>query len=105
MLLILTVAFIGGSLCVREDAHLNLMFFVARIPVSWKRAVELLVVLIMLGFGVALLTGGIKTTLQVWSVRDPTLPVSRGSYYVPLAVGGLLIALFQVERLISALRG
>ena len=103
MLLILTVAFIGGSLCVREDLHLSLMYFVTRLSGRWKRITNVLVVLMILAFGGTLLVGGIKTTVQVWEVRDPTLPIPRGSYYLPLALAGLLIVLFQIEKLVSAL--
>jgi TRAP-type C4-dicarboxylate transport system permease small subunit len=97
---LLVIAFIGGGLVVREQGHLRVVFIVNACSPAWRRWIEFAAVMTILIFGIAMVIGGVQTAVQVWDVMDPMLPISRGSYYIPIAISGALIVLFQLERLI-----
>jgi TRAP-type C4-dicarboxylate transport system permease small subunit len=37
----------------------------------------------------------------MWAYVNPGLPISQAWSYVPLALGGILIAMFAVERIVA----
>lgn len=104
MLLVLIVSFVGGALCVRSGTHMKLGVFVAMLPPALRRCVSILAEWLMLAFGLAMLVAGFQATRQVWGIGDPTLPISRGGYYLPITIAGAMIVCFQVERIRFAYR-
>ena len=59
----------------------------------------------LVGFGLAMLGYGTQLAVGTWSAITPMIGISQGWDYVPVAVGGALIALFSVERLLMVLAG
>jgi TRAP-type C4-dicarboxylate transport system permease small subunit len=54
-------------------------------------------------FGGAMAWYGTALAVETWSAAMPGLPIPQGFDYVPLAVGGVLIALFSLEKLVRLL--
>ena len=46
---------------------------------------------------------GAMLAIETWSADMPGLPIPQGMDYVPLSVGGVLIALFSLEKLVRLL--
>ncbi len=53
------------------------------------------------GFGIAMAWFGWTLVVGTWSATIPVLGIPGGIDYLPLVVGGGLIALFAVERLVG----
>jgi TRAP-type C4-dicarboxylate transport system permease small subunit len=55
---------------------------------------------LVIGFGGAMSWFGWVMTIDTWSSNMAGLPVPQGMDYLPLAIGGMLIALFSLEKLV-----
>ena len=44
--------------------------------------------------------GGLRPAVETWAALMPGLPIPQGTDYLPLAVGGVLITLFSLEKLV-----
>ena len=99
ILLLLFVSFPGAAVGIREKFHLGIFFLLDMMPPKTRRAFELIGVLILFGFGVAMASGGYDATAQTWSVSDPILSVPRGMSYLPICIAGVLMVLFGIEQI------
>jgi TRAP-type transport system small permease protein len=70
-------------------------------PPAVRRCAEIIVYLGMIAFGLTMSWGGSILTYAMKDYLNPGLPISQGWSYVPLAFGGLLIAMFAVERIVA----
>jgi TRAP-type C4-dicarboxylate transport system permease small subunit len=66
-------------------------------------AMKLVTEVLVLGFGVAMVWYGIELAAGTWSAPMPILGIPQGWDYVPIAIGGGLIALFSLEKLVLVL--
>lgn len=90
---------LGAAVGVREGNHLGFEIGLHYAP-SWLRKIMLLVShALVVGFGGAMSWYGTELAVETWSANMAGLPIPQGMDYVPLAVGGLLIALFALEKL------
>jgi TRAP-type C4-dicarboxylate transport system permease small subunit len=55
-------------------------------------------------FGIAMAYFGVELAQETWQHVIPTLGISRGYAYVPIALSGVLITGFAIEQLIAELR-
>jgi TRAP-type C4-dicarboxylate transport system permease small subunit len=92
----------GAAVGVRNEAHFGffLLVHVASPPartilVSISRLMIIAIGLLLAYWGGVLLADG-------WSVRMAGAPLPQGLYFLPICVGGILIALFALERLLVA---
>jgi TRAP-type C4-dicarboxylate transport system permease small subunit len=91
--------FLGAAVGVRENFHMGFDVLVHFLPPSaapWMRAISDLAALV---FGVGMVVYGMQLVIQTWTATIPVLHLPGGFTYMPLAAGGLLIALFALERL------
>jgi TRAP-type C4-dicarboxylate transport system permease small subunit len=58
--------------------------------------------LAMLALGLGLAWFGFQLAMGSWSVAMAGAPLGVGMRFVPVAIGGALIALFAVERLVRS---
>lgn len=56
-------------------------------------------------FGLSMLAYGSQLAAGVWGDRLPIIGISKGWDYIPIAVGGVIIALFSVEKILLKLSG
>jgi TRAP-type C4-dicarboxylate transport system permease small subunit len=69
---------------------------------SWCEAI---VDAISVLFGVVLLVGGARMAISTHASTIPTLGLSEAVRYVPVMIGGVLIALFAIEHLTAHFSG
>ena len=90
---------IGAAIAVAERGHFHLAVLVHRLPPGAQRIMDMLTHVLIAAF--ALLTAwlGVKLALLNAPLTSPALEFSLGWLYVPLAIGGLLMA-FYAARMI-----
>ena len=104
LLLMIWYVFIAAAAGVREGFHIRIGVFVERLPQGVRRPIELGAHLIMVAFGAAMSWYGVELAQATWQHVIPTLGLSRGYAYVPIALSGVLITAFSIERFVAALR-
>jgi TRAP-type C4-dicarboxylate transport system permease small subunit len=101
LLLLNTVMMFGAAVAVRSEAHFG--FFIAleaappRLRLLMRAGNRGLVVAI----GAALAWWGMRLGIDGWPVTMAGTPLPQGLAFAPLTLGGALIALFALERLVA----
>ncbi|WP_332688960.1 TRAP transporter small permease [Bosea sp. (in: a-proteobacteria)] len=90
---------LGAAVGVRESDHLGFEIGLVMSPPPLRAALIVFTEVIVLLFGLAMFGYGVQLAAGIWSDRMPILGISRGWDYVPMAVGGSLIAFFSFEKL------
>jgi len=90
---------LGASVGVRESDHLGFEVGLVFSPPPLRAALIVTTELAVMLFGLAMLYYGCELAIGTWSDRMPIIGISRGWDYVPIAVGGALIAFFSLEKL------
>ena len=105
MLLVLYVTMLGAAVGVRDAGHIGMESLLVLVPERVRLKIELLIHVLVAGFGALMAWNG---AFLAWSVHEyliPTLGISEGLNYVPIAVSGALILLFSFEHIVAQLRG
>ncbi len=100
------LVFIGAAYCVRERAHLNIDVVISSLKPKLRRALELLINLLLCGFFVFLIYYGFQFAVSGKTQLAPYLPIPMFYYYlsVPISAGLMLFyMLFQVVDQIKSL--
>lgn len=103
LVLILWVSCLAAAVGVRDGRHIGMESLLTYAPPKVRLCADLLVYVGMILFGLFMAYGGEVLASSMWPFVNPGLPISQGWSYVPLCLGGLLIALFAVERIVARL--
>lgn len=101
-LLLMSVAvMLGASVAVRRESHFAFSGLVHAAPPKVQAALKTLSrgVILLSGIGLAVLGGHL--TIDDWSVAMAGAGMPAGLRFLALSVGGMLIAVFALERLIT----
>jgi TRAP-type C4-dicarboxylate transport system permease small subunit len=96
---------LGSATGVRERGHIGFEIGLALSPPPVRFVLKLVTELLLIAFGIAMTVYGSQLAIGTWGALTPMIGISQGWDYVPVAVGGALIALFSVERLLMVLTG
>ncbi|MBY0360378.1 MAG: TRAP transporter small permease [Phreatobacter sp.] len=96
---------LGSATGVRERVHIGFEIGLAASPPPLRFALKLITEVLLIGFGLAMMGYGAQLAIGTWSAITPMIGISQGWDYVPVAVGGTLITLFSVERLLMVMAG
>ena len=105
LLLVISVAMFGAAAGVRDAGHIGLDSLVAILSPRIQFRCGIAVCLFVLVFGVALLSGSALMAISTYASTIPTLGVSEAFRYLPVWLGGILIAVFSIEHLIARFQG
>ncbi|MES2480467.1 MAG: TRAP transporter small permease [Pseudomonadota bacterium] len=105
LLIVLFVTALGVAVGVRDAGHIGLESLVGLLPVVWQLRIEVLVHILVGGFGALMVHGGWIWAAAKWAEKKPMLPVPDGIDYVPIMIAGTLIVLFSIEHLVALYRG
>lgn len=97
--------FLGSAVGVRENFHMGfdvLMHFLPERFGYWLRLVSDGAVLI---FGMGMAGYGAQLMAKTWNATLPVIRLPGGFSYMPICVGGVLITLFILERILQRLIG
>lgn len=94
---------LGAAVGVRESVHLGLDIVRYNMPASVQRLMDLISLSLISAFGIAMSYYGTVLAMGTWTARLPVLGWPGGVDFIPLIVGGGMIALFALERFIDTL--
>jgi TRAP-type C4-dicarboxylate transport system permease small subunit len=101
-LLLLGWVILGAAAAgVREGFHMGFDTLRGLLPASVARVFDVLTDAVVTAFGAAMCWYAANLAMVVWDATLPTLGLPGAVEYLPHALGGLLILLFGLERLIS----
>jgi TRAP-type C4-dicarboxylate transport system permease small subunit len=101
VLLTIVVTFIGAAACYRRQLHMNVSFFVQMFPPRLRMLTELLAELLVATMALFMIVYGEKLVAATWYNTIADFPsLSVGVTYLPIPVGGALLLLFVIERVI-----
>lgn len=98
LLLMNTAMMCGAAVAVRSDQHFGFTLLVDALSDDWQRRMRVLAALLMAAIGLALAHGGARLMIDDWDVPMAGTALPEGLRFMPLCLGGLLIALFAGER-------
>jgi TRAP-type C4-dicarboxylate transport system permease small subunit len=91
----------GAAVGVRADAHFGFFLALHVMPPRVRRVVQTLARLVVIAIGAVLAWWGGVLMADGWSVPMAAAPLPQGLVFLPICVGGALIALFAIEKLIA----
>jgi TRAP-type C4-dicarboxylate transport system permease small subunit len=92
--------FLGAAVGVRENYHLGFDVLLYVLPKGSKKVLRTISDVFVLAFAIGMVVYGVQLVILQWAARMPSLGITEGVRYMPLAAGGVLIALFSVERIV-----
>ena len=92
--------FLGAAVGVRENYHLGFDVLLYVLPPGSKKVLRTLSDLVVLAFACGMIWYGVVLMRLQWNEVMPGLGISGAFRYLPLTAGGLLIALFSLERIV-----
>jgi TRAP-type C4-dicarboxylate transport system permease small subunit len=101
VLLTIVVTFIGAAACYRRQLHMNVSFFVQMFPPPLRILTELLAELLVATMALFMVIYGEKLVAATWYNTIADFPsLSVGVTYLPIPVGGAILLLFVIERVV-----
>ena len=101
LLLLGWVILSAAALGVREGFHMGFESLRELLPMPVQRLFMVVSDLVVTLFGAAMAWFGGELALGVWNATLPTLGLPGSVEYLPLVMGGALMALFGLERVIA----
>ncbi|HZF27381.1 MAG TPA: TRAP transporter small permease [Steroidobacteraceae bacterium] len=102
LLLMSTVMMVGAAVGTRNDAHFGFFIAVEHTPVRLRRVLLAIARLIAIAVGLMLSIWGGRLLVDGWGVPMAGAPLPQGIVFLPFCVGGALIVVFAIERLITS---
>ncbi len=103
LILMIWYVLFAAAAGVREGFHIRIEALEKAVPKNVAFVMRLLSNIIVCLCGLALMIWGTQLVIGTWSHLVPTLGIPRGAVYLALPIGGTLIVLFSIERLINDL--
>jgi TRAP-type C4-dicarboxylate transport system permease small subunit len=105
LVLVLYVTLIGAAVGVRDAGHIGMDSLLVLAPERIRNRIELVIHVLVGAFGGFMAWNGWILGESVAAYKLPNIELSEAVRYAPLVISGLMIILFSVEHLVSALRG
>jgi TRAP-type C4-dicarboxylate transport system permease small subunit len=100
VLLMIWFSFLAASLCYRENLHIGVAVIPMMLKGNARLAIGWLIEACMMGTNLFMMWWGIKLVETTWHQSIADFPwYSVGASYLPVPIGGLITALFVIERL------
>ncbi len=92
--------FLGAAVGVRENYHLGFDVLLYVLPKGSKKVLRTISDVVVIAFSIGMIVYGLDLMRLQWNERMPGLGISGAFRYLPLVVGGVLISLFSLERIV-----
>ncbi len=102
--LFIYLVFLGAAIVLRRNGHIQVSFFVERLPAPLRRTVAILVDLLLLWFVAAVCLQSIRLALMVWTVPTAALEIPWTVVYLGIASGMAAMTVIVTAALYSRLR-
>jgi TRAP-type C4-dicarboxylate transport system permease small subunit len=101
VLLTIVLTFFGAAACYRLRLHMNVSFFADALPGIWRRVAQTLSELLVGAMALFMTVYGASLVDATWHNTIADFPaLSVGVTYLPIPIGGAILFLFVLERLI-----
>lgn len=97
--------FLGAAVGIREGTHLSFDVLLMILPDRWQPFMHTISDLAIGGFGAGMAVYGYSLAAKASSNVIPGLGVSRAFDFAPIVGGGILLAIFALERILRRLVG
>lgn len=91
--------FLGAAVGVRENNHMGFDVLLYALPPAGKKWLRMISDVFIFAFGLGMVWYGSNLVKLTWGTTLPALDISGAWDYIPLMGGGVLIALFSLERI------
>jgi TRAP-type C4-dicarboxylate transport system permease small subunit len=105
LLSILFVSLPVAAVGIRERFHMAVEIVVSSLPEAARRGTDAAVELLLLGFGLVMLTWANTLAEMMWGFNIPLLGLPQGMQFVPMVICGALTSLFAAEHLLRRVAG
>ena len=102
LLLMSAAMMFGAANGVRSESHFGFFLALHVSPPRVRAGLLAVSRIIFAAIGVVLSFWGAVLLADGWSIPMAGAPLPQGLYFLPIGVGGALIAVFALERLVSA---
>ena len=100
VLLTIVLTFIGAAAAYRLNLHMNVAYFANQLPPPYRKALDLLVQLLMALIALFMVWWGVLLVEVTWHNTIADFPfLSVGVTYLPIPIGGFCLLLFIIERI------
>jgi TRAP-type C4-dicarboxylate transport system permease small subunit len=100
VLLMIWFSFLAAAICYRENLHIGVAVVPMMLQGNARLAVGWLVEACMMGTSLFMFWWGTKLVQTTWQQSISDFPsYSVGASYLPVPIGGIITALFVIERL------
>ena len=103
LLLMLYYIMLAAAVGVYENFHLGLKILIDSVPTYIKRGLDIFIQMLIIVFGIAMLTNGIELAKFTADHIIPTMGISRALAYWPFSAAGLFISIFALEKILIAI--
>jgi TRAP-type C4-dicarboxylate transport system permease small subunit len=93
---------LGAAYGVRTEAHFSFLLGVHAAPPPLRRLLLAVSRCVQAAVGLMLAVWGLRLAMHAWDVPMAGATLPQGSAFLPLCVGGALIALFALDNLVRA---
>jgi TRAP-type C4-dicarboxylate transport system permease small subunit len=100
ILLMNTAMMFGAAFSVQREMHFGFFIGVHAAPRPLRRVLLAVSRLVQAGVGGLLAIWGLRLMLETWSVPVAGVALPQGVTYLPITLGGALIAVFALELLL-----
>ena len=100
LLFIANTAMLGAAVGTRRETHFGFPLLADNAPPALRMICRSVARLTMIALGAGLAVFGAMLAANSWSVSMAGAPLPVGLRFTPVAVGGALIAVFAIERLV-----
>jgi TRAP-type C4-dicarboxylate transport system permease small subunit len=94
-----TTMMFGAAIGVRTNRHFGFFILVESVKPSLRRALQVFARGIAAAIGLMLAGWGGEMMFDTWDYSMAGAPLPQGMVYMPLCLGGALIALFAIEQI------
>lgn len=101
LLFMSTTMMLGAAVGVRREAHFGFFIAVESAPIAAKTWLYRIIRSIVAGIGLLMAWLGAELAFDSWSFPMAGVALPQGIVFVPISVGGGLIALFALERMLG----
>ena len=96
--------FLASAVCLRQNSHAAVEIFVGMLSPRIRRGVLVLSTLFTIGFFALVSIKGIEITRHTIDQTSASLGVPMSAAYAAMPVGGFLMLIYSLERLVGILR-
>ena len=101
LLFMRTTMMFGAALGVRANRHFGFFILMESAPPVARKALLVFSRLIAVAIGLMLAAGGGEMMIDAWDYSIAGAPLPQGAVYLPLCLGGALIAIFALEHMFT----